>query len=151
MDLASLWPAQSSLLLPLAMHLCSNGTLDMTSRDVNPGPPGRPLPLGKPNCPIVVCSYFWVTLFPFFAWANSQYLPRPLVEGLFFLQAFVAPWSPPIVSTWPLSSQKASEKRGKSGPAPWLLSPPSLPGMHLSTPCEWAQALLGLWEGQAAF
>lgn len=89
MDLASLWPAQSSLLLPLAMHLCSNGTLDMTSRDVNPGPPGRPLPLGKPNCPIVVCSYFWVSfLISLLCMSKFPVFAQTIGRGPIFLTSF---------------------------------------------------------------
>lgn len=43
-------------LLPLAMHRGSNGTVDITRREVSPASPHRPLPLGKPSCPITVCS-----------------------------------------------------------------------------------------------
>lgn len=56
MDLASLWPGPSSLLLPLAMHRGSNGTLGITRREVNPASPDGPLALGKPSGPITVCS-----------------------------------------------------------------------------------------------
>lgn len=39
MDFVLLWPGQSSLPLPLAMHMYSNGTLAITKREVNPDPP----------------------------------------------------------------------------------------------------------------
>lgn len=72
MDLASLWPGQSSLLLPLALRRGSNSTLDITGREVSPASPDRPLPLGKPSCPITVCS---VSDLPYFTSSLHEQIP----------------------------------------------------------------------------
>lgn len=158
MDFVLLWPGQSSLPLPLAMHMHSNGILAITNREVNPDPPQQAsspwwghLPCSNLFLFSLISLLLGTSKFPVFA----QVVYREPVWGLLWAMSSRLLWLPDLLqhSVYDHCHLRRLLRRGAGAPLPpeaWsIFSPRMCTSPH---PAHGLRPQLGcvFWEGEDA-